>query len=260
MQDLKVALVQAHQAWEDKRANLEHFENLLLNLDSDVDLLAFPEMFHTGFTMNVQEMGESMEESEGINWLRKVAKEKNTAVCASLIIKEHNYFYNRFIFITPDNKLFHYDKNQLFTLANEDDHFTPGHHQKIVDYKGWKLKLQVCYDLRFPENARNKVDEEHNFDFDALIYLANWPERRVTHWTSLLRARAIENQCYLLGCNRVGEDDNEIKYNGNSMIIDPLGEILANSEKEEILYATWNYEHLASNRERFAFLKDRTRG
>lgn len=260
MQNLKVAALQANQLWENKRGNLTHFDNLLLNLADDVDLLLLPEMFHTGFTMNVHEMGETMEESMGIEWLRKVAKEKNTAVCTSLIIKELDYYYNRLIFVTPDNKLFHYDKNQLFTLANEDEYFTPGGHSKIVDYKGWKINLQVCYDLRFPENVRNKVLEDESFNYDAIVYVANWPERRGHHWKTLLQARAIENQVYVAGCNRVGEDANEIRYSGDSMLVNALGEVEATSNQEEILYGTWNWESLSVTRERLAFLKDRTRG
>ncbi|SFT64790.1 Predicted amidohydrolase [Lishizhenia tianjinensis] len=259
MQNLKIAALQAHQAWENKRENLKHFELLLLNLEEDVDILFLPEMFHTGFTMNVEELGETMEESTGINWLRKIAEEKQCAVCTSLIVRELDYFYNRLVFITPDHKLFHYDKNQLFTLANEDDYFTPGSHNKIVEYKGWKINLQVCYDLRFPENVRNKVEEDGSFMYDALIYVANWPERRSHHWKTLLQARAIENQVYVAGCNRVGKDDNEITYSGDSMLVNPLGEVEATSNEEEILYSIWNWEKLSVTRDRLAFLKDRTR-
>jgi predicted amidohydrolase len=222
MQDLEVVLIQANQLWENKVGNLENYSYLLSNIDT-CDLIVLPEMFHTGFTMNVEEFGEDMENSEGINWLKKIASEKNSAIYTSLIIKENKVFYNRGVFIYPNGKVESYDKRKSFGLAGEDKYFTAGTEKKIVEYKGWKIQLQICYDLRFPEIVRNKIESNLLPTYDVLIYVANWPEKRNLHWKTLLRARAIENQCYVIGVNRVGVDGKELSYSGDSVVIDALG-------------------------------------
>lgn len=256
MQDLNVTLVQAEQTWEDKQANFKHFESILSNFKHKTDLIILPEMFHTGFTMNAESLAEAMN-GNGVSWLKTQAKQHNAAFVASLIIKEAGRFYNRMVFVTPKGEVSIYDKRKLFGMAKEDEHYTAGQKNTIVNYKGWKILLQVCYDLRFPEIARNKINESSEPIYDALIYVANWPEKRNQHWKTLLRARAIENQCYVLAVNRVGEDKNKLTYSGDSSVIDPLGKILDTAtHSEKILISDLSFSTLQTVREKLPFLKD----
>ena len=260
MQNINITLVQTKQFWEDKIKNLEHFAWLLeKQLSHQTDIIVFPEMFHTGFTMNAALLAEKMEDSLGIDWLRKTAKFKNALCIASLIIEENGQFYNRMVAVHPNGKIEHYDKVHLFTLAKEDEHFSSGNKRTIVEFRGWKILLQVCYDLRFPENARNSVSSFGNFEFDAIIYVANWPERRITHWDKLLPARAIENQCFVIAVNRVGADANNLEYNGSSQIIDALGNYVLNPIQceESVQSIDLKHDNLEDTRSKLKFLKDR---
>jgi predicted amidohydrolase len=255
MQDLKVTLIQANQEWEDKDANLTHFNKMLSEIDSPTDLIVFPEMFQTAFTMNAEEMAEPMDGSS-LTWLKQKSREKEAAIVASLIIEEEGNYYNRMVFVTPDLNVQHYDKRRLFTLAKEEEHFTAGEKNEIVEYKDWKILLQVCYDLRFPEVARNKV-LHGQFDYDAIIYVANWPEKRSLHWKVLLQARAIENQCYVLGVNRVGEDANGLIYSGDSCLISPIGILEQFHAYDEIIMSdVLEAEALEETRSKLPFLQD----
>lgn len=255
MQDLTVSLVQTQQFWEDKQRNFHHFEKLLGNL-GPTDILVFPEMFHTGFTMNTQEMAESMD-GEGMNWLIHGAKRLETAVVASLIIFEDGKYFNRMVFITPSGEVDTYDKRKLFTLAKEDEHYSSGTKNTIVTYKGWKILLQVCYDLRFPEQCRNKVNDLQVPDYDVLLYVANWPSRRSLHWKTLLQARAIENQSYVIGVNRVGTDANGLDYTGDSSVINALGTIQGQLTSDEgIVRVVLRQAELNETRTKLNFLKD----
>ena len=222
MQDLNVTLVQANQVWEDKQANLDNYSKLI-EQTTDTDLIVLPEMFHTAFSMNAEEFAETMENSIGLNWLKLTAKDKNAAIYTSLIINEKGNFYNRGVFVYPTGEIATYDKRKSFGLAGEDRVFTAGNSRQLVEFRGWKIQLQICYDLRFPEIARNTLDAFENPLYDILIYVANWPERRNLHWKTLLTARAIENQCYTIGVNRVGEDGKNLIYSGDSLLADPLG-------------------------------------
>ncbi len=255
MQDLAVSLVQTQQFWEEKQQNFQHFEKLLENLEP-TDILIFPEMFHTGFTMNAQEMAESMD-GEGMQWLIHQAKRLETAVAASLIIFEDGKYFNRMVFIAPSGEVDTYDKRKLFTLAKEDEHYSSGMKNTIINYKGWKILLQVCYDLRFPEQCRNKVNDFQVPDYDVLLYVANWPSRRRLHWKTLLQARAIENQCYAIGVNRVGTDANGLEYSGDSSVIDALGTIQGQLTNDEgIIRVVLRQEELNETRTKLNFLKD----
>lgn len=255
MQDLAVSLVQTQQFWEEKQQNFRHFEKLLENLEP-TDILIFPEMFHTGFTMNAQEMAESMD-GEGMQWLIHQAKRLETAVAASLIIFEDGKYFNRMVFITPSGEVDTYDKRKLFTLAKEDEYYSSGMKNTIITYKGWKILLQVCYDLRFPEQCRNKVNDLQVPDYDVLLYVANWPSRRSLHWKTLLQARAIENQCYAIGVNRVGTDANGLEYSGDSSVIDALGTIQGQLTNDEgIIRVVLRQEELIETRTKLNFLKD----
>jgi len=255
MQDLNITFVQANQIWEDKAANLEHYEDLLKTVDK-TDLILFPEMFQTGFSMNAGQLAEKMEDSPSISWLKQVSREKNAACYTSLIIEENGNYYNRGVFIEPTGTLTYYDKRKLFGMAEESVHFTAGTKEVIVDYLGWKINLQICYDLRFPENIRNgEIDGKPVYDL--LLYVANWPERRIHHWSSLLPARAIENQCYVTGLNRVGRDHSGLTYTGQSKLINLLGEEISNlSDSESVISQSVSYEEQQQLREKLPFLRD----
>lgn len=256
MQDLKVTLIQTSQAWEDKEVNLKNFEQKLARIEVQTDLILLPEMFHTSFSMNVSSLAEKMD-GDGIQWLKKQAAKYNSAIATSLIIEEEGNYFNRMVFVTPGGAISTYDKRKLFGMAKEDQHFSPGSKNTIVTYKGWNILLQVCYDLRFPELCRNKMNENGDTHYDLLLYVANWPEKRNEHWKALLPARAIENQCFVAAVNRVGEDGNGHNYSGDSMIISPLGAITpAKSHLDCIITNTLNAKKLSETHTRMPFLKD----
>jgi predicted amidohydrolase len=219
MNDLKVTLVQSKLYWEDRSKNLRHFTGLLRNIKKgSTDIVILPEMFATGFSMNSEKLAESME-GESINWMQRMASEKNTVITGSLIIKEGEDYFNRLIWMTPEGSLRHYDKRHLFRMAKEDRHYTAGCQKLIVEYKGWRICPMICYDLRFPVWCRNTSSQR----YDLLLFVANWPVKRIMAWKQLLMARAIENQCYVAGVNRIGKDGNGVTYNGHSALIDPAG-------------------------------------
>jgi len=257
MQDLKVTLIQARQFWEDKQANLAHFDGLLKTVDQ-TDLILLPEMFHTSFSMNPAALAEGMDDSIALQWLKEKAREKNSAIYTSFIAKEKDSFFNRGIFMFPSGEFEIYDKRKLFGLAGEDHVFTPGDKKVIVAYNGWKILLQICYDLRFPEISRNAVSENGTADFDLILYVANWPERRAIHWKSLLVARAIENQCYVAGLNRVGSDGKDLNYSGDSDVFTLLGDKLGNMQLNQETAETiqLNYDELQKTRTQLPFLRD----
>ena len=256
MPDLRTVLVQANQIWEDKAANLRHYEELLGNV-GEADLVVLPEMFHTGFSMNAAELAEDSD-GPGIAWLKQQAAARNCAFYASLIASEGGKYLNRGVFVGPDGSVHTYDKRKCFTLAGEDRTYTAGTREVIVEFRGWKLQLQICYDLRFPEIVRNRLDASGNPAYDAILYVANWPQRRSLHWQTLLRARAIENQCYVIGVNRVGEDGKGLTYSGDSACIDLLGkEIACPAGQETVSVLTLSRSELDSTRAAIPFLKDR---
>jgi omega-amidase len=256
MQDLSIALVQANQIWEDKGANLRHFEALIADHEADVFLL--PEMFNTAFSMNAVQLAEKMEDSPSLLWLRQLAKKKDAAIYTSLIIEENGYHRNRGVFVYPDGRIRHYDKRKSFGLAGEQLVFTQGIDEQICPFRSWNFQLQICYDLRFPELARNRIEPSGDVTYDVLLYVANWPDRRALHWQTLLKARAIENQCYVIGVNRVGEDENGMSYAGHSACIDALGiETSCEEYKEMVKIVRLNKSSLNEVRTNLPFLKDR---
>jgi len=222
MQDLKVTLVQANQIWEDKDANFENYTQLLKTVETD--LIVLPEMFQTGFSMNTAELAEDLESSESIAWMQALAEDKNAAVYSSLMIREGDKVYNKGVFVQKNQPILQYNKRKTFGLAGENDYFEAGTTETIVEYKGWKLQLQICYDLRFPEIVRNKILPNQCAAYDVILYVANWPEKRSTHWNALTKARAIENQCFVIGVNRVGMDEKNLSYCGDSKLVNALGE------------------------------------
>lgn len=253
MQDkIHVIGIQADLAWESVDANIAHFSSLISSINQEIDIIVLPEMFATGFSMNTNFAKESGE--KGLIALKQWAANKNAALVGSLMIEENNQYFNRMYFVLPTGEFYQYDKKHLFTLAKEENYFSPGRNQVIVDYKGWKIALQVCYDLRFPIwNRRNP-----NYDYDLMINVASWPERRSHAWKSLLIARAIENQAYLIGVNRVGKDASSIDYSGDSVILNPFGQAIQSARvfKEDIIQATLSLEKLQKTRRIFGFAKD----
>lgn len=254
MQDLIVTLVQANQIWEDKLANFENYSRLLKSIEHQTDLIILPEMFDTGFSMNV-ELAEGWNSNSSVNFLIELAAEKQCAIYTSLMVKVNNCFFNRGVFVYPTGEILFYDKRKSFGLGGEDKHYTSGSSETIVEFRGWKINLQICYDLRFPEIARN-YEVSGIPKYDLLLYVANWPAKRAEHWKTLLKARAIENQSYVIGLNRVGEDKNNLVYSGNSMCIDLLGEIVGHLENETVFTTTLSKLTLNNTRTSLPFLKD----
>jgi omega-amidase len=253
---LKVSLVQCQQFWEDKFRNFAHLDNVIDPI-LEPDIILLPEMFHTGFSMNPAELSEDME-GYAIQWLRKSAKKKQSAFYTSFICKEEDNYFNRGVFVTKEGEITCYDKRQCFSLAGEDKIYQAGENETIIDYCGWKLNLQICYDLRFPELVRNSLSLDGVPKYDVLLYVANWPQPRISHWDALLKARAIENQCYVLGANRVGKDGNGLLYSGESISYNLLGEALNEIVKNEeiVLNIALDYQDLVINRKKLPFLKD----
>ena len=255
MSTLSFTLIQTKLHWEDKEANLQMLEQKIKDI-SNSQIIILPEMFSTGFSMQPEKLAE---EGTGptFQWMQKMSAEKRMIITGSMIIEEGDKYYNRLVWMLPNGKWGHYDKRHLFAYAKEHEHYAAGHKRFISSVNGWKINMQVCYDLRFPVWCRQQFSEDGGFEYDVLIFVANWPARRSIAWKTLLQARAIENQCYVIGVNRVGDDGNEIYHSGNSMVIDPLGEILYHKEDEEDIFTiSLNREHLQSVRDKFQFWRD----
>ena len=256
MSHLKFTLIQTALHWEDREANLGMLEKKINNLQEPTHVVVLPEMFSTGFSMKPESFAETME-GPAVQWMKRLAMAKKIILTGSLIVEENGRYYNRLIWMLPSGQHGFYNKRHLFAFAEEDKHYTPGNGRLIASVNGWKINLMVCYDLRFPVWARQQFDENGDFEYDILIYVANWPERRNTAWKTLLQARAIENQCYVIGVNRVGKDGNDIYHSGDSMVIDPLGEIIYQKAHEEDNFtATLSRDHLQDIRKKFQFWRD----
>lgn len=249
-QNLRVTLVQSNIIWEDADLNRRRMEEHIAKAETS-DVIILPEMFTTGFSMNPQGIAETMQGSS-VTWMQERALQAGCAIVGSMIITEAGHFYNRLLWVEPNGYIAHYDKKHLFSFANEDHEYTAGNAQLVVEYCGWRIAPFICYDLRFPLWSRNT-----DMRYDAALYIASWPEKRAMHWMALLTARAIENQSYVIGVNRVGEDGNQLRYNGHSMLIDPLGEVLIDEvDVECVRGATLSRQHLLDVRERLPFLRD----
>lgn len=249
--ELKFTLIQPDIVWEDKAANLSQYEDYISKVDEPLEVVVLPEMFSTGFSMAPEKLAETMDGS-AVQWMKDIAKKYRCILTGSLIIEEHGNYYNRMLWVQPDGKTGHYDKRHLFGYAKEDEHYSAGQKRLIVSVKGFKICLQVCYDLRFPVWARNR-DEE----YDVLLYVANWPERRSMPWKALLQARAIENMSYVIGVNRVGEDGNGINHSGDSSVFDPLGNLVWQHSGTPACHTlSINKQAVLDARKQFSFLKD----
>lgn len=252
MNTLNISLLQADLSWENPQENLSYFSSQIEQINNDVDLIVLPEMFTTGFSMNASELAEEVNGTT-VNWMKDVAKTKNSAVVGSVIITEENQYYNRLFFVFPSGEFEYYDKKHTFTLAKEHETYSSGTEKLLVEYKGWKICPLICYDLRFPVWARNVED------YDLLLYVASWPEKRISAWDALLKARAIENMSYTIGVNRIGKDGNDYAYVGHSIIVDCLGEALSKEKNEaaEIISVQINKNTQEEVRNKLGFLKDR---
>lgn len=243
---MRIAGLNLDIVWKNKDKNFQLIEDQLKDQEADIFLL--PEMFSTGFCMDATEVSDRNEES--LEFLKKMSKEKNAAFCGSAPVEQGGHFYNRMYFVQPDSESVFYDKRHLFSFSGEDKVYTPGDKRVIVNYKGFRILLQVCYDLRFPVFARN------NDDYDAVLYVANWPEKRVGAWEHLLKARAIENLSFVFGLNRIGTDGNNLFYQESSHCFFADGTEISKKEGN-IVSAELNMEELKDFRQHFQFLNDR---
>ncbi len=253
MDQLRITTLQCSLQWENPVANRISLEQKIIALAGKTDLIVLPEMFTTGFSMNPVSLAERMD-GPTMAWLAQLSQQVDAVITGSLIIEEEGQYFNRMIWMRPDGEKSFYDKRHLFTLAKEHEHYTPGKKQVVVEWKAWKIALQICYDLRFPVWSRNTTG------YDLLIYVANWPERRNHAWKSLLMARAIENQAFVVGVNRVGIDGNDLPYSGDTALIDPMGEVLYQvAQVESIATHTIDRSAVTELRRKLAFLKDMDR-
>lgn len=251
MAELKFTMIQPDIVWEDKQANLAQYEQYLADVKERMEIVVLPEMFSTGFTMAPEKLSETMNGAT-VQWMKQVSRQYGCILTGSLIIEEDGKYYNRLLWVQPDGKTCHYDKRHLFGYAHEDEHYSAGEKRMIVSVKGIRICLLVCYDLRFPVWARNK-----NAEYDVLLYVANWPERRNLPWKTLLQARAIENLSYCIGVNRVGKDGNDIMHSGDSSVFGPLGELIWQRSNTPVCHTvSINSEVVNQAREQFSFLDD----
>ena len=252
MRDLKITLLQSDLYWEEIDANLSAFEEKIWRIGQGTDVIVLPEMFTTGFTMNASTLGEHMN-MRTFKWMRQMADQTGALVLGSFVAKVHDKFYNRLLWMEPGGNYKTYDKRHLFRMAGEHKTYSSGESLLIAEWKGWRICPLICYDLRFPVWSRNTYDAiAKRLNYDLLIYVANWPTARVEAWSSLLKARAIENLSYVVGVNRIGVDGNSIEYNGSSTIIGPKGEVIFSSEGiEAIKTLELNAHSLQAFRDKF---------
>lgn len=269
MSTLTITTIQSALHWENCEANLQMFDKKIRNISGKTELVILPEMFTTGFSMNPYSFAETMD-GRTVTWMKNLAAEKNVIITGSVIIAEElpadggRAFYNRLIWTLPNGQLGHYDKRHLFAYAGEHEHYRSGGRRLVASVNGWRVHLLICYDLRFPVWSRQTTpllgQTDDRAEYDLIIYVANWPERRQHAWRTLLQARAIENQSYVVGVNRVGHDGNQVYYAGDSMIVDPVGDVLYSKlNDEDVFTTTLDREHLNETRRRLPFLADADR-
>ena len=242
---MKVTIIQSNLVWENVDENLKRFSEKINSIKEHTDLIVLPEMFATGFSMKPEIFAKH--EKLQLDWLSEHAKKKNAVLTGSIITERNGNYFNSLIWMNPDGAYKQYDKRHLFTFAGEDNHYTAGNESISVSINDWRIKPLICYDLRFPVWSRNKQD------YDVLIYVANWPERRSDAWKTLLKARAIENQAYVIGVNRLGEDGNGIYHSGDSAVIDPKGNIISKTKahKESVETVSISLDELNAFRDKF---------
>lgn len=259
MSALTLTTIQANLHWEDKEANLQMLEKRIDAIQEKTELIILPEMFNTGFSMQPKKLAETMD-GPTVSWMKRMSQKKKAIITGSLIISDEReqqiQYYNRLLWVLPNGQLGYYDKRHLFAYGGEDKEFSPGKKRLLASVNGWKVNLLICYDLRFPVWARQQ-SQEGEAEYDLLIYVANWPDRRNQAWKTLLRARAIENQSFVVGVNRVGKDGLDNNHTGDSMVIDPMGEILYHkADEEDVFTITLQKQTVQNTREKLPFLKD----
>jgi|TARA_B100000768_G_scaffold176560_1_gene189468 predicted amidohydrolase len=249
--NLNITLVQSELFWENVNSNLSSFEKLISNVKV-TDIILLPEMFNTSFCPQSNHLAESME-GKTINWMKEIAETKNCDIAGTLMVKEDDKVFNRLVWISKNKAIYTYDKYHLFSLIKEQKYISKGNKRLIIELEGYKVCPLICYDLRFPVFSRNDVE------YDLLIYLANWPVKRIDAWDTLLKARSIENQCYTIGVNRIGKDGNQVSFNGHSKVFDAFGKELfsASENKEEVLQFEISLHDLKLKRRNINFLDDR---
>ncbi|MEN1940630.1 amidohydrolase [Luteimonas sp. MJ246] len=256
MDNLRISLVQGETLWHDPAGNREYYGGLIASLRGLTDLVLLPETFTSGFSNDAIDQAEGMD-GPTVQWMRDQAATLGAVVSGSVQLRDGGDVYNRMIWATPDGGLQHYDKRHLFTYAREHERYAAGRDRLVVELRGWRINPLVCYDLRFPVFARNTLDADGRPAFDLQLYVANWPATRAYAWKTLLRARAIENLCYVAGLNRVGRDGNGLAYSGDSAVIDFMGAPLSECADEEVVVTTTLLaETLAAHREHFPALLD----
>jgi predicted amidohydrolase len=252
LRPLRVSLVQGATRWHDASGNRDYYGALVRPLAGGTDLVVLPETFLSGFTNETLGNAETMD-GEGLRWMRALAADVGAVVTGSLVVREGERCVNRLVWMRPDGTFEHYDKRHLFRMAGEHERYACGDRRLVVGIAGWRICPMVCYDLRFPVWSRNRYDRTaQRFDYDALVYVANWPSARREPWRTLLRARAIENWCYVVGVNRVGVDGNELHYAGDSVVADFAGQALLDlGPQEQVATVRLDPSVLAAHRERF---------
>jgi predicted amidohydrolase len=258
MNDLRVTLVQGDTRWHDPAGNRDYYGGLIAPLHGATDLVILPETFTSGFSNDAIGSAETMAGAT-VEWIRDQAVRLDAAVTGSVQLRDGDGVYNRLLFATPDGALSTYDKRHLFRYAREHERYAAGRDRLTLEWRGWRICPLVCYDLRFPVFSRNRFDVERpgQLDFDLMIFVANWPSARSHPWKTLLRARAIENLCYVAAVNRVGTDGNGLAYAGDSAVIDYVGQPVTEcADVETVVTATLSAEGLAAHRERFPAMLD----
>lgn len=265
MSSLTFSLIQTNLFWEDPQANLQMLEEKIMGIQEKTEVVILPEMFTTGFSMQPELFAETMD-GAAFKWMKRISAEKKVVLTGSLMMHEDGQYYNRLIWMLPNGQWGKYDKRHLFANGSEHEHYIAGHKRLIASVKGWKINLQICYDLRFPVWARQSMapvstegngNNDQHLEYDVLIYVANWPEPRNHAWKTLLQARAVENQCFAIGVNRVGTDANGLYHSGDSMLVNPMGHpIYQKAHEEDIVTITIQRDELDEVRKKFPFYKD----
>ncbi len=257
MQDLKITLIQSDLHWEDVDANLSMFEEKIWQIGRSTDVIVLPEMFTTGFSMAASKLAEHMN-MKTFKWMRQMADQTGALILGSYIVRVHDKYFNRLLWMEPGGNYRTYDKRHLFRMANEHKTYSPGESLLVANWKGWKICPLVCYDLRFPVWTRNRWDREADtLAYDVAIYVANWPTARIDAWDTLLRARAIENLSYVVGVNRIGIDGAGVEHNGRSAVVSPKGEPIFTIEGTEAIHTVeLNANSLHAFRHRFPSHQD----
>jgi omega-amidase len=248
---MKISIIQSDLLWEDKFHNLGYIGKMISALDKKTDIVILPEMFNTGFSMKTDQLGEQPA-GDTFEWMSEIAEKGNFGLCGSYIVKENDQYFNRFVFVTPEKKSWFYNKRHLFSMGEEDKFYSPGKERLIFNFRGFRICPMICYDLRFPVWSRNRNE------YDLLIYTANWPDSRRVVWNTLLKARALENQCFVAGANRIGTDGLGIRYSGESVILSPRGELIASADlnSEGVVTGEISLSELSEFRIKFPVLKD----